>query len=375
MRVEEMRHAVYLAGAGLVVERRGLPGGAGLTVVMVDAFAFSVGELADLAEAVIGGQVSFMGDTAFPPFVVTAIPVGEPLEPGAKRNAGTGLYRSFALFLPPKASLTESTEFLLAHELFHYWNGWILRRVEPEELLYWFSEGFTDYYAGRLLHESGRWDGATYVDWLNRQLRRYVSNPAVNASNEEIRAGYWKLPDTVGEVPYQRGLCLALRWHSVARSRGVVDGVDGWFKSLVERGRGGFRASNAALREAGVRRLGRWFDAEFERYVMAARTVEVPADALGSAFVGERRTVYDFALGFDQERSKAAKRVCGLVSGSAAERAGLREGDELAGWSIHRDADVEAKVRVQRGEEVVTIRYYPRGAAREVVQFAVRGGG
>ena len=302
-------------------------------------------------------------------FVVTAIPVGEEREQGSMTLSGTGLYRSFALFMPPRAELNDSVDHLLAHELFHYWNGRVLKADDPEELVYWFTEGFTDYYALRILYESQRWSGTTFAKWVNRHLRGYATNPARNATNERIRAEFWKERDTVGEAAYQRGLLLGLRWHRLAHEHGVSEGVDRFVRALVERGRAGHKLSNTMLRKTAEETLGTWIKSELERYVERGETVDVPVRALEPEFVGQMQTVYEFELGFDRANSIKAKKVIGLVPESAAARAGLREGDELTGWSITADADQEATIRVRRGGEARNILYYPRGPARHVLQF------
>lgn len=371
LRIDDLRNSVYLAGP-LAIRSIDVEGASELTIALIDGFGFDAAALEKLAAETIAAQCMFMSETQFPPFIVTAVPVGAPASGGHGSLSGTGLYQSFALFLPPGAALTDGVEHLFAHELFHHWNGRILQRHEPEELVYWFTEGFTDYYSLRILYESGRWSAETYAKWINRHIGRYFSNPARNATNEEIRAGYWKQRDTVGELPYQRGLLLALRWHRLARQHGVTDGLDRLFKSLVNEGRTGLRISNEELWRTGRRLLGDWFDADFERYVIQAETVDVPPDALAPDFVGAVTTVYAFELGFDRERSLSGKRICGLVPGSAAVRAGLREQDELTGWSIGSEAEDEVTLRVRRSGEIETIRYYPRGAAREILQFSPR---
>jgi predicted metalloprotease with PDZ domain len=323
-----------------------------------------------MTSTIVGQECEFMREEEFPDFVVTAIPVGEKLKEGDSRLAGSGLYNSFALFVAPGAKLDDAVEHLFAHELFHYWNGRLLKARQPERLVYWFVEGLTDYYALRILDESGYWDSEKYAKWINRHIREYYLNPAINASNEEIEKDYWNKRSTVGEVAYQRGLLLGLRWHKLARDKGVPDGIDRLFRSLVTRGRsGGLLVSNQVVREAGARLLGAWFTPEFDRYVERAETVEVPADALAPDLVGELTEVYEFELGFDRDRSLKDRRVRGLVSGSAADSAGLREGDRLVGWDLHGDPDRLVKLTVQRGARSETVSYYPRGMKRVVMQF------
>jgi predicted metalloprotease with PDZ domain len=201
-------------------------------------------------------------------------------------------------------------------------------------------------------------------------LREYAANPARDATNEEIRTGYWKARRTIGEVPYQRGLLLGLRWHKLAREHGIREGLDRLLWRLVERARQGkFELSNDVLREEGRQVLGDWFGPEFDRYVVRAETIDVPADAVAPELVGRVETVHAYELGFDRERSLREKRVCQLIAGSAAAKAGLREGDELAAWEIPGETDTKVQLQIRRSGQSRTISYYPRGAPSKVLQF------
>lgn len=380
----DLRQSVYLAGELALASHE--DGGLRIEAAIAPRCGFDAAEFVRTAAAIVRSQVEFMREPAFPPYVATAIPVGGALRPGDTRVAGVGLHRSFALFVPPGSPIDDGVEHLFAHELFHYWNGGLLEAAVPERLVFWFVEGFTDYYALRILFESGRWDAQTYARWINRHVRDYHRNPALRATNQQIEERFWSDRETYGEVAYQRGLLLALRWHRLARDRGVSDGVDRLLRDLLAEARleragaadhadgassrsAGARLTNELLRARGAASLGSWFAEEFDRYVVAAEPVDVPPDALAPRFVGRVEDVYEYALGFDRERSLRERRVHGLVAGSPAQRAGLREGDALAGWSLYGDADRESLLQVERDGAVLAIRFHPRGAATRVLQF------
>lgn len=366
----DLRDSVYFAGRvdSRTVERDGRT----ITVALVDRFEFGVDEFSALAAKILEYECRFMGETEFPRLMVAAAPVGEAIGANDSRLVGMGLYRSFDLLAAPASTLNDGFESLFAHELFHHWNGGVLKAGQPDKLVYWFIEGFTEYYSLRILYESGHWDAKTYAKWINRHLRQYHNNPAANATNEQIAERYWRERDSVGEIPYQRGVLLGLRWHRLARSQGTPDGLDRLFKALVALGRTGeFELSNAAIREVGVRVLGDWFGAEFDRYVTAAETITVPRDALAPEFVADLEEVYEYQLGFDANKAAKDKRVRKLVRGSAAEKAGVREGDQLVAAKVHADPDQPIELAVKRGEEVRQIRYYPRGRRTLALQFHV----
>lgn len=368
--VADLRDSVYFAG-DLQIKKVD-DGGRSVTVAMVDDFDFTLDSFAKMTVEIIRRQVEFMRETAFPDFVVTAIPVGEPLKEGDSRLQGSGLYNSFALWVAPGARLNDAVEHLFAHELFHFWNGRMLAARQPERLVYWFIEGFTDYYALRILYESGYWSAATYTKWVNRHLHEYYENPAMTARNDEIERDYWNKRNTVGEVAYQRGLLLGLRWHKLAKNNGVVEGFDKLFRLLVQRGRdSGLQVSNDSIRAAGVDAMGSWFGAEFDRYVTNAEMIDPLADALAPKLKGVATQVYAFELGWDAKRSLEKKKIAGLVKGSAAEQAGLFEGADMLGWNLHGDVDRKIKVTLRVGNKAREIEYYPRGKSRSMIQYRV----
>lgn len=370
--VADLRDSVYLAGD--LQLKTVDQGGRSVTIAMVDAFDFKLDEFARMTLEIIRRQVTFMREAAFPDFVVTAIPVGAPLNAGDSRLQGSGLFNSFALWVAPGAKLNDAVELLFAHELFHFWNGRRLPAQEPERLVYWFVEGFTDYYALRILYESGYWDTATFVKWINRRLREYQENPAIHARNDEIERDYWSKRNTVGEMAYQRGLLLGLRWHRMAQSQGVAEGVDKLFRRLLQRAdAGGFELTNEAIRSAGVETLGAWFGPEFDRHVLRAEAVSVPADALAPRLLGRPSEIFAFDLGWDSKASLDQKKIVGLRAGSAAARAGTIEGATMLGWSLHSDVDRKIKLTLRIDGKTRQIEYFPRGEKQSAMQFHVSG--
>lgn len=368
----DIRESVYFAGTLKLASRRDV--GRSVTLAFIDEFDFTADSFLDTATRIIAHQAAFTRETRFPDFLITAVPVGEPVKPGDARLVGVGLYHSFALWLAPRSQLSDALENLFAHELFHFWNGRILRAAEPDKLCYWFSEGMTDYYAFRILHESGDWTPQTYCKWINRQLREYAHNPAIRATNEDIARDYWPKRNTVGEVAYQRGALLGLRWHQLARQKGVKGGLDRWFFALLDQARKNPDSEyrNADLKAAGVRELGPWFAGEFERFVENCEPVDVPREALGERFVGKVTSTYDFAPGFDVDRSRSQRKVIGLHPGSSAAKAGLREGDELLALRIQPDPALESALRIRRDGQERELRYFARGERRELLQFEAR---
>lgn len=368
----ELRRSVFLAGSLNI--KRGDLGGRSVTVAMHDLFDFDIDDLFRAAGEIIAAECAFMREDDFPPYLITAIPVGDPLDRDTVRRGGTGLHGSVTLFLPPVAQLDENVMFLIAHEVFHYWNGGILHRKEPQEHTFWFSEGFTDYYACRILLEAFPPMRRALAARVNRTIRAYIDNEAIGASNEEIRAKFFSNRRTYGDMPYQRGLLLALRWDQLAKAHGIPEGIDRLTRTLIESARrDGSLLSNKAIRAAGLDVFGEWFGEEFDLYATGQRPVTISPDALEPWLSGALETSWEFDVGFDFDRSKERGVVLDLRPDSAAFVAGLREGDALLGWRlVINDPDQPATLTVRRDGEVREIAYRPRRNGRTLPVFHIK---
>jgi predicted metalloprotease with PDZ domain len=98
--------------------------------------------------------------------------------------------------------------YILNHEMMHDWIGGKIK-MKHEELNYWFSEGFTDYYAFKNRLRSGDLDVKGWATTFNKQvLSAHWKNPEKNQPNHILRHDFWKSRDTE-KLPYRRGAIFA----------------------------------------------------------------------------------------------------------------------------------------------------------------------
>ncbi len=127
----------------------------------------------------------------------------------------------------------EGSTWLLAHEMFHEWNGHEIRLAQPERLGYWFSEGFSDFCARGLLLRAELVTEDEYVELWNRRLSEYAKNPQRNAPASRIEEAFWS-DANVGSLPYQRGDLVALLVDRAIASRsGGQRSLDDLMRALV----------------------------------------------------------------------------------------------------------------------------------------------
>jgi len=365
---DTFRHAVFVAGSFEILEREvfGCPV---RVAAWGDAWGSPTSDFADQCARIVELERAFFDDRDRPPYLITLIPIGTS-DGRSAFLGGTGLVNSFALFMQPGARLDRgpdsgmSVTWLLAHEMFHEWNGNTIRLAQPERRGYWFSEGFTDFYARRLLARNGLLDEEAFVASWNRRLAEFAAHPERGASAARIEEAFWTDRD-VQSLPYVRGDVLAAKVDYAIRtaSKGQRS-LDDLMRALVRRAREERReftvedlvAEIACLSDARTA-------AEVRAVALDGADLELPVDTFGPDYWLLPATVPQFELGFDLERTRTAKAITGLVPGSAAERAGLREGDSLRGVSM-TPGQAHAPVVISVADSSGTVRevhYLPQG--------------
>lgn len=274
-----------------------------------------------------------------------------------------------------------------AHEFFHLWN---VKRIRPQSLepvdytreqwtrALWFAEGVTSTYAAYTLVRTGLWSRKQFYDDLAYQITELESRPARRwLSVEEASLDAWfekyplyRRPDF--SISYYNkgqilGLLLDILIRDATDNRASLDDL---MRSLNEdfARSGRFYADSAGIRAAAERVAGRSFEEFFSRYVSGAD--ELPcADILaraGLALKGLGRPRAEFGF-FAARGPDGAGVVAQIEPGSAAEQAGVREGDTLLllnGAPFPRNA--VAWLREHRAGETVRLRLRRDMQEREV---------
>ncbi len=344
-----------------------------------EQWQFNDAEMADLVQRVLTVEREFMNDYDFPHYLVSVLGVGPNIDNGYSLN-GTRLYRNFALFLNPNAGLkpgsmvAKAIEALLMHETFHEWNGGQLS-ADPklkEGELYWFTEGLTNFYTRELLWQAGMRSEAETLQSVNDLLRGYYTSPVRDQSNAAIVEQFWS-SSAVQELPYQRGDLLGL--YLDLRIRQLSDGkqsLDDLFLALLQASRDGkYLTADRFFTE-----LANWLPAneraDLRHFVERGGELALLEAALPRCISQQQTTFHEWQAGFDLDASLAAKTVKGLQPGSAAERAGLRNGDQLTGWSI-RWNDTHTPIELNVAGRKETLSYLPHGRAMTAPQWSASG--
>jgi predicted metalloprotease with PDZ domain len=373
--LQEFRHGMFFAGK-IRIHDRDIRGGRMRVAIYGDDWQFKDPQLVDLVEKIVSVEREFMRDFSDPYFLVTVVGTGPRATPRSYSQGGTGLTNCFAMFLAPGTSVgTDSPHYagilrLLAHEYFHTWNGGKLATEEPEQYVYWFSEGFTDFYASRLLRRAKLIDDAEWVSRLNETLRSLWLSPVSTAPAETIRRDFWSRQE-VQKLPYNRGEVVAVMLdEEIRRASGNTRTLDDFMREMLTAAGHGEKSQTDRL----LTRMSKWtspeFSASLRGIVMDGHLPDPPKRLSEPVAHLSAIDSYRFDPGFDIDKSMKAKVIGGVRDGSAAHAAGLRDGQAIKGVSIyHGDPDHEIELKVQEGDETRKIKYYPRGESVRVPTY------
>ena len=101
-------------------------------------------------------------------------------------------------------------KWLYNHELMHKWIGRTIL-IENDVEQYWFSEGFTDYYAYKIMLKNDFLDVSEYIKILNKEvITPHYQDPFNTIPNSELTfEEYWSNYTKYMKLPYRRGLLYA----------------------------------------------------------------------------------------------------------------------------------------------------------------------
>jgi len=285
--LDEMRRGLFVAGKMRVVER---PSGDGDVVVLLrgDGLPMPDGEIADFAARIRREACAFFEDRDAGRFLLALVEAGTS-EPLRHRLAGMALTEGLSLvYSRPQDHLEEfrrSLRHVIVHELIHVWNGGTLAAENgAEDELLWFTEGFTDFYARRLLVRAGYVRPRRAVDEINRTVQDYAANRwsrrrlADAAERQFVDADAQRLPYLRGE------LAARLADYEIRRASDGRRSLDDLMRGLLRR----FRESPGPLSSHHVLTAtetltSRAFARRLAAFVFDGLHVELPGDLLAPA--------------------------------------------------------------------------------------------
>ncbi|NEX95210.1 hypothetical protein [Caulobacter sp. 17J65-9] len=374
LKVDDVGESVLVGGANLNV--RSLGGSAApVRVAVLGDWGLDWKAFDDKMGRIAAASSTLWNDGASP-FLIAVTPLAARAD--GRSLGGTGLGDAFSLYASTNTPDAE-LPWLLAHEHLH---AWLPRAIgglsdKDEALGYWLSEGFTNFYTGRVLLRSGVWTLDQYVGDFNQRLQGYWTSPGRTFSNAQVAEGFWTDP-RVKDMPYQRGMVIAALWDGRLRAAsGGARDLDDLMLAMKGPAVAGDEAPVRLARLApGV---GLELGDDLARYVDRGEMVSLPADLFAPCARVETVSQAGFDAGFDTSVLRDPKPAARAVTPSGpAFAAGLREGDLLLGWSIFggdTTRDIELTVRSPAaGAPQRDLRYRPLGAPMPVQRLVLAEG-
>ena len=298
-------------------------------------------------------------------------PYGVFLRPNpVNAGGGVGLADSFVATFGPGTD-GDDLKLTLAHEMFHTFAPAIGSPAGLESS--WFGEGLAVFYARALTLRFGEITPDRFLDSLNSTAARYYTSAMMTAPNSEVPRRFWA--DTrIRTLPYDRGALyfsvvddrMRKRW----RGRRSLDDL---LRAMLERQRTGRTLTNGDWEAVLGAQLGPAAIAEFR--AMLAGTPPLPAsDAFGPCFRRIQRPLRRYVLGFEPAVLTEPRRIVrGLIPGSGAEQAGLRNGDEILRPvpqdGIQGNQTQMMRLEIRRDGRDFPLSYLPRGETVQTWQW------
>jgi predicted metalloprotease with PDZ domain len=328
--------------------------------VIRGGFGFTDEEFHKLVKQIFQVTRDFWKARGFPHYKVALLPTDDV----SGRTGGEGRTNSFILYVPKDSNLSEHRH-TLAHELFHEWNprrlgGFELISGVEDERLYWFSEGFTDYYASLLLLRAGLFSLEDYVAGYNSLIKDYYTSPVRLLTAAEM-VQKRKTSYEVERLFYRRGAVLAHYWDIAIRSAtNNKSSLDEVMRSLLKSAKAkGVSLSHKRIAHALHPYLGERGTRDIEKYI--DRGELVPADnPFGTCAIAEVNNYHPWDMGFEAAKSFKTRVISGVKPDSNAHRAGLRDGQKwVSGGYVHGDPNRLTKLTVIEGDKQKVVQFYP----------------
>jgi predicted metalloprotease with PDZ domain len=287
-------------------------------------------------------------------------------------GGGTGFFHSFVLTYGSGVGAdVDWLKITLAHEMFHTFQPYISVPAGKESS--WFAEGLAVLYEGKLPLRYGLITPEAFLKNLNFTASRYYSDVMARLPNSEIAAQFWE--DTrIRTLAYDRAmLYFAVVDDAVRKKSHGKRSLDDLLLQMLALEKRGKALSNSDWESVLRAQLGEGAVTQFRESL--AGQMPIPAsDAFGPCFARTTAYVRRYELGFSPGVLTEPKRIVrGLIPGSAAESAGLQNGDEIIHPvpqdEIQGNQSEWLKLDIRRNGKEIPLTYLPRGQEVEVYQW------
>jgi predicted metalloprotease with PDZ domain len=355
-KAQELLHAIYAAGNLRIYQIADSKNPVFLSLYR--SFDVKDNSIVASLQEIVKTQRSFFNDHNFPYYAISLIEGNDPNSMG-----GTRLYDSFAAYLPKGMNHTDYY-ILFAHEHLHNWIGGKISNNERSSLDYWWSEGFTDYYARVLALRSGGISLEEFIDECNQILRNYYLSPVINQPNSKIKNSFWK-NENVQKLPYARGFVFAVYLNSLIKLYDDTKSVDNIILDLFKIAKQQ-PFSVKSFKEIAKNYTFQGIEQEISRFIDQGKTINLttatPILPLETIKMGQ------YERGFNRDKILKNKIIHNINPNSNAYKAGLRNGDKVVEFSFPKGSDPDQIATIKTINK--TFKFRPESDnKKEIYQF------
>lgn len=343
-KAQELLHAIYAAGNLRIYQIADSKNPVFLS--LYGSFDVKDNSIVASLQEIVKTQRSFFNDHDFPYYAISLIEGNDPNSMG-----GTRLYDSFAAYLPKGMNHTDYY-ILFAHEHLHNWIGGKISNNQPDSSDYWWSEGFTDYYARVLALRSGGISLEEFIDECNQILRNYYLSPVINQPNTRIKNSFWK-NENVQKLPYTRGFVFAVYLNSLIKLYDDTKSVDNIILDLFKIAKQQ-PFSVKSFKEIAKNYTFQGIKQEISKFIDQGKTIDLTVAA--SILPLEKIKMGTYQRGFDRDKILKNKIIHNINPNSNAYKAGLRNGDKVVEFSFPKGSDPDQIATITTTDKVFKFR-------------------
>jgi hypothetical protein len=278
-------------------------------------------------------------------------------------NGGESGFQDFIL----EYSLRGAGEFslrtlldLLSHETVHSYPAmWPERAIDG-----WYTEGIANYYAPVAPYLRGAVSKSYLLETLNQHAHAYYTSPAVDLGMDAVMEHLWE-DEHIHQMMYNRGLMYFTRVHGlIAQASEGQQTLEDITIPLFKMKLNHTQCQTPQFLELLGNIIGDGAAQESLDAMWRGKLIIPPTN--GFANFGVKLVRHDrerFELGFELASLKT-QRIEGVVEGSRAQLAGVRDGDKVVYasqvWMLSEEFDGMMNLTLQRYGEEISVSYWPR---------------
>ncbi|HEY0594952.1 hypothetical protein [Sphingopyxis sp.] len=355
--ISRLDHTLFMAG---LIKSEPRDGSSGFKAIWTGSPQFDLAGAMQWSAALYRFNSRFFADPAEPRYRIFLRE--NPFNP----SNGTATIHAFAMGYG-KDTTAEKMKTILGHEMTHTWTA--------NELGKWYTEGNAVYYQARLPWSAGLIPTDRYLDDINLTAARYFTSEVIHAPDADVLPNFWE-DLRYNVLSYDRGaMYFAVLNGEIRHASGGTRSVDDLIRAMVamqrDDGKMPTEADWVALVEKELGAKG----VSLHRGMISGENLMVPrSDAFGPCFRRVKAKVRRYDLGFGGPQLKRFAVVEKLRPGSAAAKAGLRNGDRIeyrdSTEGTLRHPDMKLHLKVTRGDKIFETSYLPRGTPVAIYQWA-----